>query len=70
MHMKQTQPEPASPIQLRAIIAAEALVDPRTVERAFRGERIQGLSRERIRMALEARGWTHLLPEHADRVVR
>jgi hypothetical protein len=53
--------EGLTPIQLRGI-ALDALVDARTLERALRGERVQHLTRERIRRALAARELLHLLP--------
>ena len=42
-------------IELREIALA-AMCDVRTLQRALRGERVQHLSRERIRRALLARG--------------
>jgi hypothetical protein len=67
MPMTHNEPEPRSPIQLHAIVAAEAFVDVRTVDRALRGDRVRTLSRERIRLALEAKGWGHLLPARGTR---
>jgi len=48
--------------QLRAI-AVEAEVDPRTVRRLLRGERVLALPAQRIRRALLNRGLAHLLSE-------
>lgn len=46
-------------------IALAAMCDVRTLQRALRGERIQHLSRERIRRALVPRGLEHLLPQQS-----
>lgn len=43
-------------------IAVAALVDPRTLDRALRGLRVQPMALARIRAALEAQGIGHLLP--------
>lgn len=49
--------------QLRAL-AFEALTDPRTVKRAYAGERVGTLARARIARALtELRGRGHTLPD-------
>jgi hypothetical protein len=44
-------------------ISVDALVDPRTLRKALAGERVQPMTRVRIRTALEARGLAHLLPD-------
>jgi len=61
------KPAPPSPIQLREIALA-AMCDVRTLQRALRGDRVQHLSRERIRRALHDRGLERLLEQPAREV--
>lgn len=42
-------------------VAVAALVDPRTLQRALRGQRVQPMALVRIRAALAAHGFAHLL---------
>ena len=64
--MRTTQPtvtatrtaieSPSVPIAEVRRIAAELEVDPRSVEKELRRERVRGIAGEKIRRALEARG--------------
>ena len=63
--MPPKQPKPPSPIELRRL-ALDALVDLRTLQRALRGQRVQHLSRERIRRALVRANRAELLPDAAE----
>jgi hypothetical protein len=49
---------------LRAV-AVDAEVDPRTVQRLLRGDRVLPLTAQRIRRALANRGLEHLVPAEA-----
>lgn len=55
--MQQPRPHPVTVHEKREI-ALVASVDPRSVDRALRGETVRGLAGERIAKALEARGLT------------
>ena len=63
--MKQTKPSKAKlpAFQIREIAVA-AQVDPRTVERALGivTGTVRPMVIQRVRAALEARGWGHLIP--------
>jgi hypothetical protein len=62
MNMPHAQADPPYP-RLRLIVAAEAFVDVRTVDKVLQGgPPVRPISRERIRAALEVLGWGHLLP--------
>jgi hypothetical protein len=51
---------------LRAV-AVDAEVDPRTVQRLLRGDRVLPLTAQRIRRALASRGLENLVPAEATR---
>lgn len=62
-------PRPLDPTHVRAL-AYEALTDPRTVRRAYAGERVGTLVRARIARALaELRGRGQKIPDMPQAVV-
>ena len=58
----KTIPEAVLPEIERRKLALEALVDPRTLDRALSGQYVKPLCRTRILSALAARGLADLLP--------
>ena len=50
------------PAHLLRAVSAEALADPRSVQKLLRGDPVSPMTRERIERALRERGLDHLLP--------